>query len=339
MRLFKKDLKSRGLSIKALISFFEDVKKGIYVKKDKSEALQGSPSKVAYIYKSELDFISRCILDYKNIETGGQLFGYWTADGSPVIVFALGPGPNANHEVAFFLQDLEYLKTRAELLCKKYGLFHIGEWHSHHQLGLAQPSGHDANNLYSNIVKLGYSRFLLCIGNCTQNDSSLNAFMFYNGSQSYEKTPWILKDIESPFRKVICDENPKFFTEPDMSVGKMVGLYTVNTPHDSKSASYKAHYWLTSKENRKILKSIIDSLNQSNLNTDYILTLDDNDEVHISCYKGEDIIEDIHFPLEFPFDPPIIILNGRQLYSNSKWQFKKDIYNSFFNYYNKIKII
>lgn len=27
------------------------------------------------IYQSELDYISRCILDFKNIETGGQLFG------------------------------------------------------------------------------------------------------------------------------------------------------------------------------------------------------------------------------------------------------------------------
>ena len=32
------------------------------------------------IFKSELDYISRCILDRKNIETGGQLFGYWSED-------------------------------------------------------------------------------------------------------------------------------------------------------------------------------------------------------------------------------------------------------------------
>ena len=36
------------------------------------------------IFKSELDYISRCILDRKNIETGGQLFGYWSEDGRPV---------------------------------------------------------------------------------------------------------------------------------------------------------------------------------------------------------------------------------------------------------------
>jgi hypothetical protein len=30
----------------------------------------------AVIYRSEIDFISRCILDYLDIETGGQLFGF-----------------------------------------------------------------------------------------------------------------------------------------------------------------------------------------------------------------------------------------------------------------------
>ena len=41
------------------------------------------------IYRSELDFVSRCILDCPNIETGGELFGFWTAGGIPVVLFAL----------------------------------------------------------------------------------------------------------------------------------------------------------------------------------------------------------------------------------------------------------
>ena len=31
----------------------------------------------ASIYNSELEFISKCVLDYENLETGGDLFGYW----------------------------------------------------------------------------------------------------------------------------------------------------------------------------------------------------------------------------------------------------------------------
>ena len=54
----------------------------------------------AIIYSSEISFIGRCILDSPNIETGGQLFGFWTASGNPVVVYAIGPGPKANHQVA-----------------------------------------------------------------------------------------------------------------------------------------------------------------------------------------------------------------------------------------------
>ena len=50
------------------------------------------PASIAIIYKSELDYISRCILDNTNIETGGQLFGFWTADNVPVVLYAIGPG-------------------------------------------------------------------------------------------------------------------------------------------------------------------------------------------------------------------------------------------------------
>ncbi len=40
----------------------------------------------ALVYQSEMDFVSRCILDCPNIETGGELFGFWTATGIPVVL-------------------------------------------------------------------------------------------------------------------------------------------------------------------------------------------------------------------------------------------------------------
>ena len=97
----------------------------------------------------------RCILDRKDIETGGQLFGYWTEDGTPVILYAIGPGPRANHQVTFFNQDVDYLVKVGNLLRNRYGLHHIGEWHSHHRLGLAKPSGHDSDNMTSVIRRRG----------------------------------------------------------------------------------------------------------------------------------------------------------------------------------------
>lgn len=158
----------------------------------------------AIIYRSELDFISRCILDHTDIETGGELFGFWTAGGIPVVLFAIGPGKNANHQTTFFNQDIEYLKRVGRCLFDKYGLLHIGEWHSHHTLGLAQPSGHDAETMASSITNNHLGRFLMALGNCTATASILNAFEFVEGfGTAWRHVPWEIKEIQSPFRAAI----------------------------------------------------------------------------------------------------------------------------------------
>lgn len=157
----------------------------------------------ALIYKSELAFLGRCILDSPNIETGGQLFGYWTASGTPVVAYALGPGPKANHQVAFFNQDVEYLERVGKALVSRFGLMHIGEWHSHHQLGLDCPSGHDANTMQHSIDRLHLSRFLLCIGNCRASQFSIKPYVFFEGQTEYSSAEWEIKDDHSPFRDQI----------------------------------------------------------------------------------------------------------------------------------------
>ena len=75
----------------------------------KQQAPSNNSAAVAMIYRSELDYISRCILDSTTIETGGQLFGFWTSTGIPVVLYAIGPGPLANYQVTFFNQDVDYL--------------------------------------------------------------------------------------------------------------------------------------------------------------------------------------------------------------------------------------
>lgn len=158
---------------------------------------------VAMIYRSELDYISRCILDSKTIETGGQLFGFWTSTGIPVILYAIGPGPHANHQVTFFNQDIDYLVNVGSSLLQRYGLQHIGEWHSHHQLGLAHPSSHDASNMQMVIDQKHLGKFLLCIGNCDAQASTLNAFNFMEGERSYLQASWMVKELESPYRRLV----------------------------------------------------------------------------------------------------------------------------------------
>ena len=284
--------------------------------------------------QEEMDILSRYILDYKDIETGGQLFGYWTFDGKPVVLFILGPGPQAGHYSSFFMQDLDYLRKCARILKEKYGLDHVGEWHSHHQLGLDHPSGHDARNISTNMRSLGYKKFLLCIATCNSFQSSINAFMFDSNKSQYEQIPWYIKAMESPYRRII---NSNTFILPTTKSPNMVGLYTKGISVGHEMIKYEKSYWLTQKGNSKILKSIIDKLKYLHPQHDFVPTLDISNEVHIEIYQNDFLLEDIHFPSAFPLKPPHISdPYGRVTYNQAMWKYNGDIYFSFISYYNNL---
>lgn len=286
----------------------------------------------------ELDVLSRYILDYPQIETGGQLFGYWTYDGKPVVLFVLGPGLNAGHYNTFFMQDIPYLKECAKLLKQKYGLDHVGEWHSHHQLGLARPSSHDANNISTNMRKLGYKKFLLCIGTCTDTSSMINAFMFDSSKPNYESIPWKIKEIESPFRTIIEQNNDSTFLPPKIKKGNMVDLMVVEGITKRRAVRFEETYWLKKDGAPLILKSIIDGLNRSYPKYQYMPTIDGNHQVHIEVYSNGALREDIHFPMGFPYNAPIIRYgNHIEHCENFDWYYAENIYDSFMNYYMNSK--
>lgn len=171
-------------------------------------ASSSSPDR-AEIYKSELEYVLRCILERPDIETGGELFGFWKDDGTPVVVYAIGPGPKANHEYAFFNQDMDYLSKVGAILTGKFGLEHIGEWHSHHRLGLARPSGHDAATIVHGMAAHRRNRFLLCIGTCPERIARLGGFAFRHGSgEVFSHVEWRVFGVESPFR-LTMDGDPE----------------------------------------------------------------------------------------------------------------------------------
>lgn len=60
--------------------------------KQKCQPIHNDNKKII-IYKSELDYLSKCILESPQIETGGNLFGLWTPFGIPLIHYVVGPGP------------------------------------------------------------------------------------------------------------------------------------------------------------------------------------------------------------------------------------------------------
>jgi hypothetical protein len=79
------------------------------------------------------------------METGGDLFG---VDSDMVVVYlATNAGPAAIRDAAHFRLDVEYLRTLSSILAADWGLRYLGDWHSHHRLGLTAPSGGDRRRI------------------------------------------------------------------------------------------------------------------------------------------------------------------------------------------------
>lgn len=117
----------------------------------------------AYVAESELQRIADHCAEHRRRETGGSLFGYFTHSGAPVVLLATGPGPRARHAYAEFHQDPTYLEACAGVLFGRFGLQHIGEWHSHHELGLAEPSGGDVETVRKGMAAHGWRSFVVVI--------------------------------------------------------------------------------------------------------------------------------------------------------------------------------
>jgi transcriptional regulator with XRE-family HTH domain len=97
------------------------------------------------IYESELQAISFDSSMW-DTETGGDLFGIWESD-IPLVYLATHAGPQARRDHAHFRLDVDYLIKISIMLEKDWGLRYLGDWHSHHRLGLATPSGGDQGRI------------------------------------------------------------------------------------------------------------------------------------------------------------------------------------------------
>jgi hypothetical protein len=125
-----------------------------------------------YINEGERDQIYKWVERYQNIETGGDLFGAWIDDRTAVVQFVLGPGLKCRRTGVSFYQDIEYLRNAGSYLTQKHGLCNIGQWHSHHRLGLTRPSGGDENTVWGNMPNLGLDRYIVIIATITGGSHS-----------------------------------------------------------------------------------------------------------------------------------------------------------------------
>ncbi|GAB4195530.1 MAG: hypothetical protein OHK0013_01780 [Sandaracinaceae bacterium] len=117
------------------------------------------------VYEDELERIGRHVVDRRRSETGGELYGLFTTSGSMVLHFVSGPGPRARHGETSFHQDRGFLRETFEYLNERHALQHLGSWHSHHGLSLAEPSGGDDATMVAALEASGLPAFLLVIAN------------------------------------------------------------------------------------------------------------------------------------------------------------------------------
>ena len=162
------------------------------------------------IYESDYKQLCAWVLKKTNIETGGDLFGLWADKHTAVIQFVVGPGQNCQRSPVSFYQDINYLEEIGKHMTKNEGVCHIGEWHSHHQLGLARPSGGDENTVWNNMPTYNLKRFVIFIANLEQlrKDSykvNIGCFLFELESDNGKEKQ--LPVLQGTF-KILQKENP-----------------------------------------------------------------------------------------------------------------------------------
>lgn len=252
-----------------------------------------TPSSKALIYASELDYIAKCIQDYPNIETGGQLYGAWTASGAPRVMYAIGPGPRANHQSTFFNQDVEYLETIGAKL-KEYGLQHIGEWHSHHHLGLPHPSGHDAQTMQNGIAQLNLNRLLLCIGSFNDRGIVINPFNFARDAH-FVPSQWEIINTRNRLREVIDNDLADMLCNPSSMRYTFAEKYIVPQQQPVSNESG----WFSILENRQAFKQIIDTLKRQQWTNEVTPQISADGIVSLKIVSRT-FAEIITFPDDFP---------------------------------------
>ena len=165
----------------------------------------GTEDFAVYMFQADYERVQSWVNEYPDLETGGDLFGLWTSQGrgglNPLIHIVLGPGAGCKRTKYSFHQHIPYLQRAGNMLTTNYMLGHIGEWHSHHQLTLFEPSSGDYSTVKRNYPS-GFHGFLLIIANILPNsDVCLSPFVFREGSAMVERGHVVVLPRESPFRR------------------------------------------------------------------------------------------------------------------------------------------
>ncbi len=262
-----------------------------------------------YIYREELDFMVRAIMDSPHRETGGNLFGYFTPGGDAVVVYVLGPGEKSVCRFTAFIQDADYLQFHADRLSKEFRLSHIGVWHSHHGLGLPHPSGGDVQSIQEGMDADGLSRCILAIGVCDGNRASANAFSFVNGRAGVEMAflPWQVMEGGGNVRRRYDAVYVSSINTPrtDTAVYGEMNMISAQQAPAENSVRFDAGFWLNDKENRMQLKQIVAYI-QARYSDVKLLKVDD-ETIEVRFNRANRSSWRLVFDKDFPVRAPYVV--------------------------------
>lgn len=263
----------------------------------------------ATIYDQDLEYISKCILDYTDLETGGDLFGFWNNRGLPVILYVSGPGSNCYRDAGFFRQDMDFLVRNGNHLFENYGLQHIGSWHSHHKLSLAIPSVHDSNTMINAIRVHHLERFFMVLGNITkQQGTTINGFLYDDKTQTnYSETNWkVLKSENVLSKKIRTTLGKELYYQPNTTKPKLQDIRHFISMGNNNTISFAPNSWLASEKGNRELKGVFDWFQSSFQNAKMLLHPDQTLEL-----RGDTI--SISFTHDFPNCFPRLVVDGNPL--------------------------
>lgn len=184
-------------------------------------------------WESEVLAIQREAVSWE-IETGGDLFGVWDPD--PIIYLATKAGPDAKREQSHFRLDVDYLKDLSDNLATQWGLRYFGDWHSHHRLGLREPSSGDQKRLRRLAKKNDFHAMAEIIVTIEGElgdaaTTHLNSWIYTNheDNEPPEQAQLVVIPGTSPMREILI--NREALPEQDLENWKETSLETLRIGH------------------------------------------------------------------------------------------------------------
>jgi hypothetical protein len=134
------------------------------------------------------------------------MFGYFTYAGWPVVHRVINANATARRGSATFHPDAGQIDQEGRDLIDRYGLQHLGQWHSHHRFSLTHPSGVDRTTVAEAIRAYGLKSFTQVIANVRSregSDAALAHAYLYRETQpdQCQVMPWLVLPGNSPMRE------------------------------------------------------------------------------------------------------------------------------------------